>query len=78
MAGLQYNFFPTDFYYPRPQASSDINNNKQQVQSISMADNPSVNTSVDHNNSGDLKIVSGDTHDINKIVAKYSPVLKKD
>ncbi|KAF9679581.1 hypothetical protein SADUNF_Sadunf06G0029700 [Salix dunnii] len=20
MAGLQYNFFPTDFYYPRPQA----------------------------------------------------------
>ncbi|EOY09088.1 hypothetical protein QQP08_016027 [Theobroma cacao] len=20
MAGLQYNFFPTDFYYPRPQS----------------------------------------------------------
>ncbi|TYH89143.1 hypothetical protein ES332_D01G238300v1 [Gossypium tomentosum] len=23
MAGLQYNFFPTDFYYPRPQSLPD-------------------------------------------------------
>ncbi|KAG2687268.1 hypothetical protein I3843_09G043900 [Carya illinoinensis] len=22
MAGLQYNFFPTDFFYPRPQSVS--------------------------------------------------------
>lgn len=76
MAGLQYNFFPTDFYYPRPQASSDIN--KQQVQSISMADNTCITTSNDHNNSSDLKIVRGDVKDINKIAAKYSPILKKD
>ena len=22
MAGLQYNFFPTDFFYPRPQSAA--------------------------------------------------------
>ncbi|KAL8258606.1 hypothetical protein R6Q59_026559 [Mikania micrantha] len=24
MAGLQYNFFPTDFFYPQPSTSQDI------------------------------------------------------
>lgn len=75
MAGLQYNFFPTDFYYPRQQAQASSDINKQQVQSISMSDNTSSN---DRNNSSDLKIVCGDVKDINKIAAKYSPVLKKD
>lgn len=27
MAGLQYNFFPTDFYYPRPKSSTPPENN---------------------------------------------------
>ncbi|WOG98053.1 hypothetical protein DCAR_0417394 [Daucus carota subsp. sativus] len=75
MAGLQYNFFPTDFYYPRPQATSDTN--KQQIQSVSMADDTSIVTSKDRNSS-ELKIVCSDPQDINKIVAKYSPILKKD
>lgn len=75
MAGLQYNFFPTDFYYPRQQVPSDVN--KQQVQSVSMPDN--INTCKDHNNnSKDLTIVCGDVQDINKIAAKFSPISKKN
>lgn len=31
MAGLQYNFFPTDFYFPVPKQSSEIINVGPQV-----------------------------------------------
>uniref|UniRef100_A0A2P2QSN7 Uncharacterized protein n=1 Tax=Rhizophora mucronata TaxID=61149 RepID=A0A2P2QSN7_RHIMU len=42
MAGLQYNFFPTDFLYPRPQSSGVDATQKAnlplQVQKIDAAD----------------------------------------
>ncbi|WOG98054.1 hypothetical protein DCAR_0417395 [Daucus carota subsp. sativus] len=31
MAGLQYKFFPTDFYFPVPKQSSEISTGNQQI-----------------------------------------------
>ncbi|KAL4273405.1 hypothetical protein GQ457_13G011160 [Hibiscus cannabinus] len=56
MAGLQYNFFPTDFYYPRPQSLPDAPRVATAVTPIQTPKKEeTTTTSCCHNNINDLE-----------------------
>ncbi|KAK8705348.1 hypothetical protein V6N13_048952 [Hibiscus sabdariffa] len=50
MAGLQYNFFPTDFYYPRPQSLPDAPRVATAITTIQTPKKKETTTTSNNNN----------------------------
>ncbi|KZV27337.1 hypothetical protein F511_02446 [Dorcoceras hygrometricum] len=54
MANLQYYFFPTDFYYPRP-SKTNTQTNVDERQAILPAENPSMGKDVREHGDDQMK-----------------------
>ncbi|KAG5609500.1 hypothetical protein H5410_020781 [Solanum commersonii] len=75
MAGLQYYFFPTDFYYPRPQkiSTDDVAVTEAAVRG-GVLENPASSTAVDRRNMSQDKILKVSTP-LSMNLVRYQPVL---
>ncbi|KAH0678705.1 hypothetical protein KY284_019790 [Solanum tuberosum] len=75
MAGLQYYFFPTDFYYPRQQkiSTDDVAVIEAAVRG-GVLENPASSTAVDRRNMSQDKILKVSTP-LSMNLVRYQPVL---
>lgn len=73
MAGLQYNFFPTDLLYPLQKTKKDINTSQQNsllIKTKKNSDNEILDDSKSYNNS-----ISNTNNNNNVLIANSSFVL---
>lgn len=81
MAGLQYYFFPTDFYYPRAISTDAVDNLHKGIQVIPPSPGDAVNCDGQTKGDTKVKMINSNNYKLLKIISMPTaivPVPKKN